>query len=578
MNLIDILLENIPFAILIANKDSKVEMVNTKFCEMLHLSKEDILKKHIEYLLDKIYSNENIKFNRDIDLGSKSVKEYSVYDKVVEVHVVKVNNYDSEISSIVTLIDVTWRVGVKKEIIKQKNMLNSIIDAIPESIFFKDVNSKYLGCNLAFEELFDVKREEIIGKGNEVLALSKDEAENFVTKDKEVLETGKCIKVESIHTYKNGKVFLEDIKAPIFGEGNEIIGVVGTSRDITERKKLEDKLTYLSYRDKLTGLYNRTYFDKVSEEYNKNKEDIISIIMGDMNGLKIVNDSLGHLEGDRFIVEISKIIKKVVRDKGEVVRWGGDEIVIILKGTDKDKAIEISEDISNECLLANHKPVPLSISLGVSSGKGKNINELITEAEKEVYKNKLLNDATIRKATINSIKRNIYNNDESKKRIKRMMKLANKIGEDMKLSKNEMDNLRLVVKLHDIGKVGISYEILEKGNNLTKEEIELIKLHTEKGYRILQADKDLSHIASAVLTHHERWDGKGYPLGLAGNSIPFCARVVYLLNAYDYMINGKDEKISEEEAIEVIKKESGKKFDPRLVKVFLRVLNKLKCK
>ncbi|BFK81037.1 hypothetical protein I3900191A7_11820 [Clostridium baratii] len=578
MNLIDILLENIPFAILIANKDSKVEMVNTKFCEMLHLSKEDILKKHIEYLLDKIYSNENIKFNRDIDLGSKSVKEYSVYDKVVEVHVVKVNNYDSEISSIVTLIDVTWRVGVKKEIIKQKNMLNSIIDAIPESIFFKDVNSKYLGCNLAFEELFDVKREEIIGKGNEVLALSKDEAENFVTKDKEVLETGKCIKVESIHTYKNGKVFLEDIKAPIFGEGNEIIGVVGTSRDITERKKLEDKLTYLSYRDKLTGLYNRTYFDKVSEEYNKNKEDIISIIMGDMNGLKIVNDSLGHLEGDRFIVEISKIIKKVVKDKGEVVRWGGDEIVIILKGTDKDKAIEISEDISNECLLANHKPVPLSISLGVSSGKGKNINELITEAEKEVYKNKLLNDATIRKATINSIKRNIYNNDESKKRIKRMMKLANKIGEDMKLSKNEMDNLRLVVKLHDIGKVGISYEILEKGNNLTKEEIELIKLHTEKGYRILQADKDLSHIASAVLTHHERWDGKGYPLGLAGNSIPFCARVVYLLNAYDYMINGKDEKISEEEAIEVIKKESGKKFDPRLVKVFLRVLNKLKCK
>ncbi|WP_338595883.1 diguanylate cyclase [Clostridium baratii] len=578
MNLIDILLENIPFAILIANKDSKVEMVNTKFCEMLHLSKEDILKKHIEYLLDKIYSNENIKFNRDIDLGSKSVKEYSVYDKVVEVHVVKVNNYDSEISSIVTLIDVTWRVGVKKEIIKQKNMLNSIIDAIPESIFFKDVNSKYLGCNLAFEELFDVKREEIIGKGNEVLALSKDEAENFVTKDKEVLETGKCIKVESIHTYKNGKVFLEDIKAPIFGEGNEIIGVVGTSRDITERKKLEDKLTYLSYRDKLTGLYNRTYFDKVSEEYNKNKEDIISIIMGDMNGLKIVNDSLGHLEGDRFIVEISKIIKKVVKDKGEVVRWGGDEIVIILKGTDKDKAIEISEDISNECLLANHKPVPLSISLGVSSGKGKNINELITEAEKEVYKNKLLNDATIRKATINSIKRNIYNNDESKKRIKRMMKLANKIGEEMKLSKNEMDNLRLVVKLHDIGKIGISYEILEKGNNLTKEEIELIKLHTEKGYRILQADKDLSHIASAVLTHHERWDGKGYPLGLAGNSIPFCARVVYLLNAYDYMINGKNEKISEEETIEVIKKESGKKFDPRLVKVFLRVLNKLKCK
>lgn len=578
MNLIDILLENIPFAILIANKDSKVEMVNTKFCEMLHLSKEDILKKHIEYLLDKIYSNENIKFNRDIDLGSKSVKEYSVYDKVVEVHVVKVNNYDSEISSIVTLIDVTWRVGVKKEIIKQKNMLNSIIDAIPESIFFKDVNSKYLGCNLAFEELFDVKREEIIGKGNEVLAFSKDEAENFVTKDKEVLETGKCIKVESIHTYKNGKVFLEDIKAPIFGEGNEIIGVVGTSRDITERKKLEDKLTYLSYRDKLTGLYNRTYFDKVSEEYNKNKEDIISIIMGDMNGLKIVNDSLGHLEGDRFIVEISKIIKKVVKDKGEVVRWGGDEIVIILKGTDKDKAIEISEDISNECLLANHKPVPLSISLGVSSGKGKNINELITEAEKEVYKNKLLNDATIRKATINSIKRNIYNNDESKKRIKRMMKLANKIGEEMKLSKNEMDNLRLVVKLHDIGKIGISYEILEKGNNLTKEEIELIKLHTEKGYRILQADKDLSHIASAVLTHHERWDGKGYPLGLAGNSIPFCARVVYLLNAYDYMINGKDEKISKEEAIEVIKKESGKKFDPRLVKVFLRVLNKLKCK
>lgn len=578
MNLIDILLENIPFAILIANKYSEVEMVNTKFCEMLHLSKEDILKKHIEHLLDKIYLNENIKFNRNINLGSKIIKEYSVYDKIVEVHVVNVNDYGSEISEIVTLIDVTWRVGAKKEIIKQKNMLNSIIDAIPEAIFFKDVNSNYLGCNLAFEKLFDVKREEIIGKGNEVLALSKDEAESFVSKDKEVMETGKCIKVESIHKYKNGKVFLEDIKAPIFGEQNEIIGVVGTSRDITERKKLEDKLTYLSYRDKLTGLYNRTYFDKISKEYNKNKEDIISIIMGDINGLKIVNDSLGHLEGDRFIVEIAKVIKKVVKDKGEVVRWGGDEIVIILKGIDKDNAVEISENISYECLLANYKPVPLSISLGVSSGKGKSIDELIVEAEKEVYKNKLLNDATLRKATINSIRRNIYNTSETKKRIKRMMKLANKIGEEMNLSKNEMDNLRRVVKLHDIGKVGIPYDILEKGNNLTKEEIELIKLHTEKGYRILQSDKDLSHIASAVLTHHERWDGKGYPLGLAGNNIPFCARVVYLLNAYDYMINGKGKKLSEEEAIEAIKKEAGKKFDPSLVKVFLRVLKNLKCK
>ena len=578
MNLIDILLENIPFAILITNKDRKVEMVNTKFCETLHLSKDDILKKHVKHLLEKIYSNENIKFNRYINLESKRVREYIVYDRIVEVHVVNINDCGSEISSIVTLIDVTWRVEAKKEIIKQKNMLNSIIDAIPESIFFKDVNSNYLGCNLAFEKLFDVKREEIIGKGNEVLALSKDEAESFVSKDKEVLETGKCIKVESIHTYKNGKVFLEDIKAPIFGEKNEIIGVVGTSRDITERKKLEDRLTYLSYRDKLTGLYNRTYFDKISKEYNKNKEDIISVIMGDMNGLKIVNDSLGHLEGDRFIVEIAKIIKRVVKDKGEVVRWGGDEIVVILKGIDKDKAIEISKSISNECLLANHKPVPLSISLGVSSGKGKSIDELITEAEKEVYKNKLLNDVNVRKATINSIKRNIYNNAETKKRIRRMMKLANKIGEEMNLSKNEMNNLRLVVKLHDIGKIGISYEILEKGNNLTKEEIELIKLHTEKGYRILQADKDLSHIASTVLTHHERWDGKGYPLGLSGNNIPFCARVVYLLNSYDYMINGKGEKVSEEEAIEVIKKESGKKFDPSLVKVFLRVLKKLKCK
>lgn len=578
MSLIDILLENIPFAILIANKDSKVEMVNTKFCEILHLKKEDILQENIEHLLDNMRSNENIKFNRNINLENKSVKEYTVYDRIMEVHDVNVNDCGSKISSIVTLIDVTWRVGAKKEIIKQKNMLNSIINAIPEAIFFKDVNSNYLGCNSAFEKLFDVKREDIVGKSNEVLDLKKDEAKEFVDKDKYVIETGKCIKVESIHTYKNGKVFLEDIKAPIYGEKDKIIGVVGISRDFTERKKLEDKLTYLSYRDKLTGLYNRTYFDKISKEYNKNKEDTISIIMGDINGLKIVNDSLGHLEGDRFIVEIAKIIKKVVKDSGEVVRWGGDEIVVILKDVDKDKAIEISKSISNECLLANNKPVPLSISLGVSSGKGKSIDELITEAEKEVYKNKLLNDVNVRKAIINSIKRNIYNNDETKKRIRRMIKLANKIGEEMNLSKNEMNNLRLVIKLHDIGKIGISHEILEKGNNLTKEEIELIKLHTEKGYRILQADKDLSHIASAVLTHHERWDGKGYPLGLSGNNIPFCARVVYLLNAYDYMVNGKDEKISEEEAIKVIKKESGKKFDPSVVKVFLRVLKKLKCK
>ena len=137
-----------------------------------------------------------------------------------------------------------------------------------------------------------------------------------------------------------------------------------------------------------------------------------------------------------------------------------------------------------------------------------------------------------------------------------------------------MDELTIVAKLHDIGKIGISEEILLKTGNLTDEEFEIVKTHTEKGYRIIKASNQLDNVAKGVLTHHERWDGEGYPLKLKGESIPLISRIVSIADAYDAMTNNNVYKktLKKEDAIKELRRCAGKQFDPEIVKVFVEYL------
>lgn len=182
----------------------------------------------------------------------------------------------------------------------QKNILRTIIDAVPESIFYKDTESRFIGYNKKFREFYNKKGvTDIIGKSDIEIYDDKETAVKFIELDKKIISTKKAKYYEDKVKDENGEERIEEnIKIPVINDDGEVWGVVGLSRDITERKNMEEKLRYLSQTDILTGTYNRYSFEEKIKELNYEKYLPLGIIMGDVNGLKLVNDTLGHLEGD----------------------------------------------------------------------------------------------------------------------------------------------------------------------------------------------------------------------------------------------------------------------------------------
>ncbi|MGL4772345.1 MAG: HD-GYP domain-containing protein [Clostridium sp.] len=176
---------------------------------------------------------------------------------------------------------------------------------------------------------------------------------------------------------------------------------------------------------------------------------------------------------------------------------------------------------------------------------------------------------------LNSLKIGLeVNSGETEQHTNRVLINAIKIGERLNLSLSQLDELKIAAEFHDIGKIGISQDILHKPGALTRDEYEIMKTHTEKGYRIIKASSELKSVAESVLYHHEKWDGTGYPIGLKGSGIPLLARIISVCDAYDVMTNDRVYKkaMSKEAAILELKRCSGTQFDPEIVKVFIENL------
>ena len=382
---------------------------------------------------------------------------------------------------------------------------------------------------------------------------------------------------------KDGTVIYVEISSRVVYKNDKPEFYEGIVRDITERKKSEEKLKFLSFNDNLTGLYNKAYFEEELKRIDTKRQLPLGIIMADVNGLKLTNDAFGHKEGDLLLCKCAGIFKKCFRNEDIIARWGGDEFVILLPKTLEQEAKNIMNRIEQECSKTNGQKIPISISMGSSTKTevGKDINEVIAESEEYMYQKKLTESKSISSAIITSLRRVlIENSNETKEHSDRIRNLVLQLGKSLNLSENELTELSLLSELHDIGKVAIPEGILLRQGKLSKSEWKLIRKHSEIGYNIVRSSPHLAHVSEAILYHHEWWNGSGYPQGLKGEEIPLTSRILAIVDAYDVMMEGRPykSKMNRNEIFEEFRRLAGKQFDPNIVKIFLYLLKRIRNK
>jgi len=368
--------------------------------------------------------------------------------------------------------------------------------------------------------------------------------------------------------------------SPIKDNKGKIIAAVIVFHDITERKKEEEEIFHLSYHDQLTGMYNRRFFEEEVSRLDTERNLPISIIMGDVNGLKLVNDSFGHAVGDELLLKVSEVIKKACRADDIIARYGGDEFVILLPKTDVAKAKQIIVRIKD--LASKEKVGSLDVSISFGSETKvtveDSIHDVFKKSEDEMYKNKLYESAGMRTKAIDIIMNALYlKSNREMMHSKRVSEICVAIATNMNFNNDDVKQIRLAGLMHDIGNIGIDEKILNKPKELSRDEWAEMERHCEIGYRILSSANEFSEIAEHVLEHHEKWGGKGYPRGLKGEEISVQARIIEVADTYDALTNERTfrDALTEDEAIEEIRRCAGTQFDPNVARIFVqKVLGK----
>ncbi|MEG0641143.1 MAG: diguanylate cyclase [Clostridium sp.] len=379
---------------------------------------------------------------------------------------------------------------------------------------------------------------------------------------------------------KNGDLIWVEVSTRYrFNDDNEV-EVLGVSRNIDQRKKTEKQMIYLSYNDQLTGLYNRRFYEQELKKVDTVRNLPITLIMADVNGLKLTNDAFGHLVGDELLKKFSEILKKEFNSDDIIARIGGDEFVILLPQTDSIQAEEIVKRIKSNIAAEKTDKSILSVSLGWATKIDINeeFEKIYMKAEEYMYRRKLLESLSMKNDTIKLITKRLYDkNSLAQQHCERVSKLCCSIGLELGLSVAQVEELRVLGLLYDIGKIGINEDILNNTRKYNGIEYSQIKRHPEIGYQILKSVNQFSNIAEYVLAHHEMVNGRGYPRNLKGDEIPLQSRILSIAKDYDRMIYGYlgPTKLSEDEAIQELIRNSGSEFDTDICKVFVeKVLHK----
>lgn len=477
-------------------------------------------------------------------------------------------------------------INLKKEYEEVTNIYQSIFEHIQDPLFLVKIDEKgefvYKMVNPAYEKLSGLSHEMMKNKkpqelfGEKLGKELKNQYMQCVIKKQQMF-----YEVKRKHNFTRQKKIWSTTLTPIIIK-NKVVELVGSCHDITLYKEENENMKYLSYHDDLTNLYNRRYYqDKLKALDNKEMLPL-TLVVGDVNGLKMTNDIFGHQIGDKLLKKTAEIIKKNIRKDDILARWGGDEFCIILPKTPINKAKNIINRINENSSFLEFDICPIYISFGLATkyNINQNIENIFRESEKNMYKNKEKSKTEIDKKLLDSLFLKLKETKEDViKHTNEMIKLAKGFADYLNFSNEKKELLIKAVKFHDIGRLVTDRYLTKNSDSLA-----VLKKHAELGYQISKNFTGLSSIANSILHHHEYFDGSGYPLGLSGDSIPTLARIISIIDFYDAILNSKIEhdltkdinfnQINKEEALVLLEENSGKLFDPKLVDSFIKFIKK----
>lgn len=478
--------------------------------------------------------------------------------------------------------DITARKVIERALRNSEQKYKEIIASMEEGYYEADIHGKIVNCNDATCRLTGYKRNELIGISYERLFKKQRAVYKAFLKVYRSKKSNPGLTQEI--SRKDGRICYGEISiSPIVNLEGSVTGFRGVFRDITERVLSERKLAYLSMHDRLTGVYNRTYFEEELRRLHNSRDYPITVIYADVNGLKVVNDAFGHEKGDQLLKAAAEVLRNSLRSPEVIARIGGDEFAAVLVNTDEENGKKIASRIRQRIETYNqkNKTIPLSLSIGVATANSRetSLTDLFKTADDLMYRDKMLHS---KRDSINDLESLINSVLGVAPSVSvdpnRLAKPCMALGKRLNLAPYQLSKLALLAKVHNLGKAGIPDHILNKKGKLNKEEQSLIRLHPEKGYRIANASQVLSGIASLILKHHEWWDGSGYPLGLKGRDIPIECRILSVVDAFISMTgNGNYRAIkSNAEAFAELNRCAGTQFDPEVVKVFQQLYEEVK--
>ncbi|MFA7672542.1 MAG: HD domain-containing phosphohydrolase [Clostridia bacterium] len=512
----------------------------------------------------------HVTHNNEIKLVSDA------FNKMADTVSMLVNNLESAVDERTERLEKT-----NDELKENREKLQLILDSTAEAVCGINTSGYCTFCNLSCIRLLGCESaDQLLNKDMHPLMFPVLNETNGLHAEygiSDTLRDGMILHKESdIFIQVDGSSFCVEYHSyPQFKNGL-VTGAVVTFSDITQRKIDNEKIKYLSYHDVLSGLPNRRFYEETLKIMDTEDNLPLTVVFADINNLKMTNDIFGHTAGDELIIKAGQIIKSFFPDDVHVSRIGGDEFVVLLPHTDSWGIKPIMDHIKKAFADARTTSIICSISIGCDTRTDmkQSMEQTVNNAENAMYREKVINRKSVNENIIDNIIKTLHERSPREQRhSESVSELCRRIGEALDLTAPEIKKLERAGYLHDIGKIVMNESMLSK-SKYTPEERESFHQHSVTGYKILNLFDDTLDLAESVYTHHEKWNGTGYPKGLKGKEIPKIARVIAVAEAYDAMINRPYYgSLTKKEALAEISKQSGITLDPDIAEIFITIMS-----